>query len=444
MKKVKHKKITGNTENKVEIGVAGLGNVGAELIKIISAKKSAINQKTKNQIQVVAVTAKNKNKKRSVDVKKFKWEKSPVALAKNKNIKIFVELIGGESAVKCVKVALNNKKHVVTANKALIAKYGHELAQIAEKNNCMINYEAAVAGAIPIIRTMRKTLVSDSVNKISGILNGTANYILTQMEKTGKSFDQCLKQAQKLGYAEADPTFDIDGHDTAHKLIILATLAFRTKINQNKVYVEGIRNITTEDINAAKKLGYKIKLLGIAEKINGGIECRVHPTLINLKSPIAGIDNAINAVAINTKNVGDIMMSGPGAGGKPTASAVLDDIVDVVNAGDNQFNPIMGQKKITQQKQPKITQHEGGYYIRLNIKDKPGTMANVASRMAQQNISLKSIIQDQKAQKTNSQQVIIITHKCPENKINKAIQNITNDQKIKTKYQIIRIQKIRK
>jgi homoserine dehydrogenase len=340
---------------------------------------------------------------------------------------------------------------VVTANKALLAKHGVELAALAENAGVLLNFEAAVAGGIPIIKTMRESLSANSVERVYGILNGTCNYILTRMETDGLSFKECLKDAQRLGYAEADPTFDIEGFDTAHKLAILSSLAFGTKIASDEIYIEGISSITSDDITAAAEMGYRIKLLGVAQMTDSGVEQRVHPTMVPIDSAIAQISGVTNAVAIDADIVGQLVMSGPGAGGDATASAVAGDIADIAKSKPgHQHGPAFGTPSdaLLPYKRARMRSHEGGYFIRLTVSDEAGVFAGVATRMAEQNISLQSIVQhhqDASGENSNEeklpQQIILITHETTELAIRKALENIENDGHLEGKPQMIRIEK---
>src|SRR5881394_3731128 len=315
----------------LRVGIAGLGTVGAEVVRLIEQQGRALSARSGRGVRVVAVTARSKAKKRGVDLRGIAWAKNALALAGDPGIDCFVELIGGsgEPALSAIEAALKSGKSVVTANKALIAKHGIRLAKSAEKYGGALNFEAAVGAAIPVIKTLREGLCGTGVNRVYGILNGTCNYILTRMEQDELTFAECLKDAQRLGYAEADPSFDVDGHDTAQKLAILASLAFGIKVDPDAVYVEGISTITPEDLEAADELGYRIKLLGVAVATDGGIEQRVHPTMVPKQSSIAQVMGVTNAVTIDPDPINEITLVGPGAGGDATASAVVSDIGDI-------------------------------------------------------------------------------------------------------------------
>src|SRR5437868_3651157 len=315
----------------LKVGLAGLGTVGASVVRLIGEQRAALAARCGRGIEIVAVTARSKAKNRGIDLKKIRWVSDPIALARDPSIDVFVELIGGagDPARRAVETALAAGKSVVTANKALLARHGVKLAALAERKRVALNFEAAVAGGIPIVKTLREGLVGNSLARIYGILNGTCNYILTRMESENLPFARCLEEAQRLGYAEADPSFDIEGHDTAQKLAILASIAFGTRVDPGAVYVEGIASITPEDLRAAADLGYRIKLLGVAVRTENGIEQRVHPTMVPKGSAIAQVMGVTNAVTVDADAVREITLVGPGAGGEATASAVVSDVADI-------------------------------------------------------------------------------------------------------------------
>jgi len=431
----------------LRVGIAGLGTVGASVARVLRDKAAELTRQCGRDIVVTAVSARDPKRDRGIDLSAVKWFDDPVNLAEKADIDVFVELIGGDEgpARLSVKAALEAGRHVVTANKALLAKHGVQLAEIAEKKGVLLNYEAAVAGGIPVIKTMREAMAGNAVTRVFGILNGTCNYILTRMEAEGISFDACLKDAQRLGYAEADPTFDIEGHDTAHKLSILTSLAFGTKIAANDIYMEGISNITQADIRAAGDLGYRIKLLGVAQRTESGIEQRVHPTMVPTASVIAQVHGVTNAVAIETDILGELLLSGPGAGGNATASAVIGDIADIAKSRPGfQHGPVFGlpAKELRPYKKAQMRSHAGGYFIRLTVHDRIGVFAAIAKRMADNDISLESIVQhavsgEAAAQKT----VILVTHETTEAAVRKAVDGITKDGHLTDKPQVIRIER---
>lgn len=382
----------------LKIGIAGLGTVGASLVRIIQQKSNELAVTCGRPITITAVSARDRARDRGIDLSTVTWFDRPEELAEKGDIDVFVELMGGAegAANVSVRTALQRGLHVVTANKALLAYHGVELATIAEEKGSLLNFEAAVAGGIPVIKALRRSLTGNSVSRIYGIMNGTCNYILTKMEKEGLSFAECLKEAQRLGYAEADPAFDIEGNDTAHKLSILTTLAFGNQIAADDIYLEGITNISIEDIHAAAELGYRIKLLGVAQRTDTGIEQRVHPTMVPVDSVIAQVDGVTNAVAIESDVLGELLMVGPGAGGNATASSVLGDIADIAKSQPGaQRVPVLGHPAATLEpyRKAQMQSHEGGYFIRLTVLDRTGVFASVATRMAENNISLESIVQ---------------------------------------------------
>ncbi len=435
-------------EDALRIGVAGLGTVGTALIRILAEKHELLTERCGRALVPVAVSARSRNRDRGLDLSATEWFDDTVMLAASDSIDVFVELIGGEDgpALDSVRRALESGKHVVTANKALLARHGVELAALAEEKGLILNFEAAVAGGIPVIKTMREALTSNSVERVYGILNGTCNYILTRMEKEGLSFDECLAVAQQLGYAEADPTFDIDGFDTAHKLAILTSLAFGTEIAADEIYIEGIRNITLADIEAAGELGYRIKLLGVAQQTASGIEQRVHPTMVPADDPIAQISGVTNAVAVEADVVGQIVLSGPGAGGNATASAVAGDLCDIAKSRPGfQQAPALGKpaRQLRPYKRARMRAHEGGYFIRLSLNDRAGAFASIASRMAEENISLESIVQHHgKSGEAEGgfKPVILITHETTESAISTALEKIKADGHLAAPSQMIRIE----
>ena len=436
-------------QSALRIGVAGLGTVGSALVRILDKKAAALAERCGRAMTVTGVSARDRSRDRDCDLSKVTWFDTPAALAASDDIDVFVELIGGEGdpAYSAVKQALEAGKHVVTANKALLARHGVELAQMAEERGLILNFEAAVAGGIPIIKTMREALTSNDVFRVYGILNGTCNYILTRMEDEGLSYDACLAQAQALGYAEADPTFDVEGYDTAHKLSILTSLAFGSVISADDIYVEGISNITAEDIEAARDMGYRIKLLGVAQKTASGIEQRVHPTMVPVRAPIAQIAGVTNAVAIEADIVGRLVLSGPGAGGDATASAVSGDLCDIAKSRPgHQIAPALGKPAalLAPYKRAAMRAHAGGYFIRLTVHDQTGVFASIASRMAEQDISLASIVQRRKngaAENADGPQtIILITHETTEQAIRDALEKIEQDGHLAAPSQMIRLE----
>ena len=431
----------------LRIGIAGLGTVGSSLVRILQQRSNELAITCGRAIEIIAVSARDRSRDRGIDLSGMTWFDTPEELAEKADIDVFVELVGGASgaAENAVRAALSRGLHVVTANKALLAKHGVDLAKLAEEKGALLNFEAAVAGGIPIIKALRESLTGNHVSRIYGIMNGTCNYILTKMEKEGLSFEVCLKEAQRLGYAEADPAFDIEGNDTAHKLAILTTLAFGSKIAADDIYLEGITNISIEDIQAAADLGYRIKLLGVAQLTESGIEQRVHPTMVPLDSVIAQVDGVTNAVAVESDILGELLMVGPGAGGNATASAVLGDVADIAKSRPGaQQVPVLGRpaKSLTEYRRAKMKSHEGGYFIRLTVKDKAGVFASIATRMAENNISLESIVQrSQVPAEEKAQTIILVTHATMEDAIRKAVKAIKSEKYLVSEPQVIRIER---
>ncbi|MDC9824328.1 homoserine dehydrogenase [Devosia sp. ZB163] len=437
-------------EAPLRIGVAGLGNVGATLVRIIQKDGEELTRKLGRKITVTAVCARSRSRDRGIDTTDLEWFDDPVALAKSDGIDLFVELIGGEDgpALAAVRAALEIGRPVVTANKALLARHGVNLAKIAEEAGAQLGFEAAVAGGIPVIKTLREGLGSARIARVYGIMNGTCNYILTRMGNEGISFAECLADAQKLGYAEADPTFDVEGYDTAHKLAILASLCFGCEIAPDEIFVEGITKISQADIKVAGDLGFKIKLLGIAQRSHDGIDQRVHPTLVPKSSAVAGVDGVLNAVALETDHVHELLLAGPGAGGPPTASSVLSDILDI--ARGTKVPPLgVPSAELTPYRRAPIREHEGGYYIRLNVRDVPGAFAAIASRMGAAGISLESVIQrpDLRVSEpgvtgTDTRTVVLLTHSTMEQTVRDALAAIRSDGFIVGDPQMIRIEQL--
>ncbi|WP_337269732.1 homoserine dehydrogenase [Oryzifoliimicrobium ureilyticus] len=432
----------------LKIGIAGLGTVGAALTRIVQNRAEELAATCGRPIQITAVSARDRQKDRGLKLGGIEWFESPEELAGKADIDLFVELIGGAegAANRAVRAALSRGLHVVTANKALLAYHGVELATIAEEKGVLLNFEAAVAGGIPVIKALRESLTGNTISRVYGIMNGTCNYILTRMEKENLSFADCLKEAQRLGYAEADPAFDIEGNDTAHKLSILTTLAFGNKIAADDIYLEGITNISIEDIRAAADLGYRIKLLGVAQRTDSGIEQRVHPTMIPIDSVIAQVEGVTNAVAIEADVLGELLMVGPGAGGNATASAVLGDIADIAKSQPGaQRVPVLGHPaaKLEPYRKAQIQSHEGGYFIRLTVLDRTGVFASVATQMAENKISLESIVQRSKQHLSPSshQTIILVTHATTEEAVRKAVATIRDDGYCVGEPQVIRIER---
>ncbi len=431
----------------LRVGVAGVGTVGAAVARLLTRQGEALASRTGRNIVVTAYSARNPGKERDADLSGREFFSDPAALAASPQIDLFVELIGGAEgpARESVETALSHGKSVVTANKALLAAHGLALAALAEEKRVALAFEASVAGGIPIVKTLREGLAGNSIQRVYGILNGTCNYILSRMEREGLSFGQCLKEAQRLGYAEADPTFDIGGFDTAHKLSILAALAFGVKIAPDAIDIEGIERVTLADIEAAAELGFRIKLLGVAQRTPDGVEQRVHPTMVRKSSPIAEVMGVLNAVTIDADAVHELTLVGPGAGGDATASAVVADIADIARGVRSApFGvPTMALSALVR---APMRRHEGGYYIRLAVPDVPGAFAGIATRMAERGISLESIMQHGGRRGSDREDgapvgVILITHATSEHLVREALDAIYRDGKIKAPAQVIRIER---
>ena len=429
----------------LKIGIAGLGTVGAATIKILTAAHNELAARAGRAIEIVAVSARSKGRDRGVDLAPYRWYDDPAEMAKDPEVQLVVELMGGSegSAKLAIEAALTLGKPVVTANKALLAAHGPALAGLAEKHGTTIAFEAAAAGGIPVIKALREALVGNKVTRVSGILNGTCNYILSRMEAEGLDFAGCLKAAQELGYAEADPTFDVEGYDTAHKLALLTALAFGTEVDGDAVYVEGISGVTPLDLEMAEELGFRIKLLGVAERTAQGIEQRVHPTFVARTGQLANVMGVTNAVSIEAEPVGIITLVGPGAGGGATASAVVGDIVDIARGN---LVATFGRPSGELEKpiRAPMQRHEGGYYIRLSVLDRPGAAAMIATRMAERGISLESILQkgrDARRNANGSVPVILITYATTELLIRNAVAAIAEGGVLDGPPQVIRIER---
>ncbi len=431
-------------QGRLRLGIAGLGTVGAATIKILTDRRAHLSQALGVDLDVTAVSARDRSRDRGFTLGDATWFDDAKALAVSDEIDVYVELIGGEEGVarESVEAAISAGKHVVTANKALLAHHGTQLAGLVEAQKLALKFEAAVAGGIPVIKTMRESLIGNEVTRLYGILNGTCNYILSRMTFEGGEFNTILKEAQEAGYAEADPTFDIGGFDAAHKLALLTSLAFGTEVAFENVYVEGIENISLADVEAADDLGYVIKLLGVAVQTESGIEQRVHPAMVPKTAGIAGVNGVTNCVAIEANPVGEVLLVGPGAGGGATASSVVSDIADIARG---EITPafVTSADRLMPSVRGPMRAHAGGYYIRLSVHDRPGAFAAIATRMAHEDVSLESIVQrrvDANAGQ-DAAQVIMITHETTEAAIRAALAGIEADGHIVGAPQMIRIER---
>ena len=422
----------------LNIAIVGLGNIGSYLFKYLNENKKILTEKN-NCIPIVScVSAKNKKRKRNIKIKKNQWLNNYLDATKQKNVDLVVELIGGAEgpAKKLVFNALKNKKHVVTANKALIAKYGDQLAKIAEKNKVNLEFEASVCGGVPIIRSLKEGLIANKISKIYGILNGTSNYILSSMDKENKNFDEVLNNAKKLGYAESNASADLNGDDVSAKLKILSSLCFNSFINNN-IYVEGIKNIDKIDINNANKLGYKIKLLGYAELLKNKIYQRVHPTLIRKSSYVGSIDGVLNAVIVDGKPVGQSIIQGEGAGPEATTSALISDISSILR-GNVKFPFSLSEKERKKLQFNNISDRYFSAYFRLEVLDKSGVLSNITNIFSKNKVSIKRLVQNPNKNKKSSS-IIIITHSSKDKFLTKIIKEISKKIYINKKPKLIRI-----
>ena len=435
------------SQNKIKIGIAGLGTVGSGVINLINKNKNEIYDRTGCELIIQSVSATNKNKNRLCDIKNINFYSDPIDMLNKENIDIFVELIGGESVAKdLVLKALEKNIHVVTANKALIALHGDEINKVLLKNDKEVLYEASVAGAVPIIKVIRESLSANDIEWLAGIINGTTNYILTEMLLSEKNFETVLKEAKDLGYAESDPTFDIGGIDAAHKLTILASICFGIPLNFKSIYIEGIEEIELEDLKNAKELGYTVKHLAIARKKNVGIELRVHPCLVPKTRLLANVNGVKNAVVVNSDAAGSTLYYGSGAGSLATASAVVSDIIDIsrnLSQKTKHTVPFLGYKDISSKKNiSKICDIETRYYLRIKVTNKPGVLADITKIFGKKSISIESILQKEDSEKDVNVPIVLVTHKVVEKNINEALKEIESLDVVKDKIKRIRIEEL--
>ena len=399
---------------KVKIAIVGFGNIGSFLFNELKNKTHEIEIKTGKKISIVAISAKDINKKRKYKINKKIFFRNPLDIFKKEKIDILFELIGLSDGIskRVVQVSLNNKIHVITANKSLIAKHGESLSKLAEKNKVNLEFEAAVGGGIPVLRTIKDGLATNKINKVVGILNGTSNYILSEMENTNKSFKEVLSKAKSLGYAETNPKNDLDGNDVLSKIRILSSLSFNTKISKNICLMDGIENIDLKDIKIANQLDLRIKLLGITELLNNKLFERVHPCLVGKDTYIGNINGVMNAVILSGKPIGETVLQGEGAGPGPTSSALLSDLLSVLRGNIKYPFGIPYKKRKTIKNYIKNS-YFNSLYLRFEVKDKPGVLSEITKRLAEYKISVKRIIQTPD-KKNNSATIVIITHKTAE------------------------------
>ena len=432
----------------VKVGLLGLGTVGGGTVNVLRRNAEEITRRAGRGIQITHASARDLKKQRICNTEGITLTSEPLEVVNDPEVEIVVELIGGtELARDLVNRAIANGKHVVTANKALIARYGNEIFDAARKQGVMVAFEAAVAGGIPIIKAIREGLAGNRIEWLAGIVNGTGNFILTEMRDKGRDFADVLAEAQRLGYAEADPTFDVEGIDAAHKLTILAAIAFGIPLQFDKVYTEGITRITRADVGYAEQLGYRIKHLAIARRAATGIELRVHPTLIPERRLIANVDGVMNAVVVMGDAVGPTLYYGAGAGAEPTASAVVADLVDVVRVltsdPENRVPHLAFQPDaLADLPILPMEQVETAYYLRLQAADRPGVLADVTRILADQSISIESILQKEPLTGESEVPIILLTHRTLEKNMNQAISRIEALSSISAKVMRIRLEQL--
>jgi homoserine dehydrogenase len=424
----------------LSVGVAGLGTVGGGVLRLLRDNSDIVAAHAGRPITVTAVSARDRGRDRGVKLEGLRWFDDPMGLSADRSVDVVVELIGGsdEPARPLVFAALRAGKSVVTANKALLARHGVALAQAAEEAGVSLAFEATVAGGIPVIKALREGLAANRIRRVAGILNGTCNFILTSMRERGREFADVLAEAQKLGYAEADPSFDIDGVDTAHKLAILAALAFGRAVRFDDVYVEGIRQVSALDIAFARELGYRIKLLGIARRTEAGIESRVHPCMVPENAPLARVDGVYNAVVAEGDFVGRVMLEGRGAGAGPTASAVVADLIDLARG---RTVPVWGAAAASLSDAPAVpmSAYVGAYYMRLMVLDRPGVIADIAGALRDSGVSLESMLQHGRAP-GEAVPVVLVTHETQESQMRLAVDRIERLDSVLERPSVIRIE----
>ena len=412
------------------IAIAGLGTVGGGVVKALAARQEELSQRAGRTLQIIAVSARDKSKARGFDVPG--WTDDPLVLSKG-DADIVVELIGGDEGIAraLVETALANGKHVVTANKALLAKHGKALADLAESKGVTLKFEAAAAGGIPIVKALREGLIAHGVDAVKGILNGTCNYILTEMESSGRSFAEVLKEAQAKGYAEADPALDVGGGDTAHKLALLASVAFGTAPNFGAIAVEGIEHVTADDIAFASEFGFRIKLLGVARRVGDAVDQKVHPAMVKARTPLGNVSGAANGVMVDAGEAGSFFFSGRGAGEAPTASAV---VADIVEAASGVISPVFGRPAVML-KTLKPADGKAAispWYLRFEVLDVPGVLASIAGNLAEAGVSIESMIQRVRAPGAPVA-IVMITHETSQASVERALKAIAASDKVRAR-----------
>ncbi len=426
----------------LKVAIAGLGSVGVGVVKVLEQHKKLIGERAGRKIEITHVSARNRDTERGIDLSNYQWVDNALEMAGLEGVDIVVELIGGEEGIayELAKSTLKNSKSLVTANKAMVAHHGAILADLAQNNNVVLRFEAAVAGGIPIIKAIGEGLAANELNLVYGIMNGTTNYMLSQMEATGRSYDEILAETEALGYLEADPALDLDGIDAAHKLAILSSVAFGTKTDFDSVYIEGIREIETVDIKYGKELGYRIKLLGITKFEDGNLSQRVHPVMIDRKLPIAGVMDGFNALAVDGDFIGRTFYQGRGAGEGPTASAVVADLIDIArgHSGPAFFKPA---SSLVSASPVPITQRKGVYYVRLHVLDEAGVIADITTGLKNANVSVETMLQ-KGTERDGTVYVVMITHETRETAMKDALNRINELPSVIEKPLFIRIEKL--
>jgi homoserine dehydrogenase len=413
----------------LKIAIAGLGTVGGGVLKVFHHRGNELSERAGRGLKIVGVSARDRKKARAVELGDIPWTDDAVSMGSGP-ADVIVELIGGDEGVarKLVETALKNGKHVVTANKALLAKHGKQLAALAEENNVSLRFEAAAAGGIPIVKALRESLIAHGIDAVRGILNGTCNYILTQMEKTGAPFAEVLAEAQRLGYAEADPTLDVGGGDTAHKLAILSSLAFGTAPDLKNMSVDGIEHITADDISFAREFGFRIKLLGIAKRMDKGIDQRVQAAMVRAGTPLADVEGAFNAVVVNAGEAGPFFFEGRGAGDAPTASAVVADLIDIARGptGAAFGRPA---EALTELRPAPPEARTSVFYLRFEVLDVPGVLGEIATKLAESGVSISSMIQRGRAP-GEKVAIVMMTHEVSAVAVSRALKVIAASDKV--------------
>ncbi|MFH1546325.1 MAG: homoserine dehydrogenase [Patescibacteria group bacterium] len=433
--------------SKVRVGIIGFGVVGSGVVKVLQKNSAEIEKRVGRKIEIAAIADIDLKTDRGVKIDRKILTTDGFAVCRNPEIDIVVELVGGTGiAAKFIETALENGKHVITANKALLSEKGEKLFQLAEKKGKLLLFEAAVGGAIPIIRTLKTSLASEKIEKIYGILNGTCNYILTKLAcpstgsgQAGSDFEEVLKEAQQKGFAEADPTLDIEGGDTAHKIALLASIAFGTQVDFKQIHIEGITKLSAADFEFARRLNRVIKLVAVAKKENGSLEIRVNPTLLSVDSPLAKIDGVTNAVAFHGKNLGEIILSGPGAGSLPTATAVVGDIIEAAR-GSGIANRGVAEDSLEKFPIKKIENVESEYYLRFGVKDEAGVIRDISKVLAKFDLNIRDILQLDLKEFQREVPLVILLHKNSESKIRKAVGEINRLKCVCGKTVVLRVE----